>query len=293
MTLPIIGELWQGILFIIEFFFTKAPRPVQFLIFLLMTLLVGNVIVGTLHLIGFHCDENMQPVKVSTFDISTNAYVFYETIIKSKFNEATLTYQETHPYTRFVGSECFFSLYNNSGIMQMCDNPTTNTSCDFYYNAKPTDNESERGGCVVCNHTSLGWVDNPDSILGHTFVGDVCIDNAYPRTPSTYYSIVCGAECDIPTNYMFSIDNGTYIRIANESVSQFAFAQRLTNAGAERIYTDNNEKSYRRFVGLTCTGDYNPRFALFGIDIFDYRIWILLTVLGLLVWGLKTAGQSR
>ena len=59
--------------------------------------------------------------------------------------------------------------------------------------------------------------------------------------------------------------------------------QRLKRAGAELIYNDvSNDNSYNRFVYLKCTNKFKPRITFFGLDIFDYKIWLLLYVVFLI-----------
>jgi hypothetical protein len=298
MGLPIISEIWDGIRWAIDFFFDKAPRPVQYLVFLLMLLLVGNVIVGGLQLLGVHCNQKYQPVKTSVFDVTTNVFVFYETTLGSMFSEPSVTFEDVHTYSGVVGDTCYFALYNDSGNLTVCDNPTTNASCRYYYNFRPTTDSNVDRGCSVCNHTNLGWVDDDSSIFGVAHIGDVCIDDAYPPEPFSMDWLYCAALCDIPENYRFSFDNGTYICTdldycgVNATIeSDYAFNTRLKRANAELMYPTIEEKSYRRFVGITCNGDFTPRFAVFGIDVFDFKIWVLLTIIGLLVWGLRIATQ--
>lgn len=308
MGIPVISEVFDGIRWIIDFFFHKAPRPLQIMMFLLMLLLFSNAIVGMLHLVGVHCNQDKQPVKTSFFDVATNLWIFYDTTIKAKFDQPTISYSEAHPYIKYSfgalgGTNCVFILTNKTGEIQYCTEQN-DTTCKYYYREQPEGVGIINEGCVYCNYSDLGWIyDATVPIVHKSHIGDICTADAYPKTnksTSLWTSIFnCNIDCKIPVHYKFSFDTGQYECVdldycgVNKTKStEYEFNEKLKQSGAELIYTDSETISSTKVVGLICNADFNPRVALLGVDIFDYQIWLLLIIIAAMLYGLTILGQQ-
>jgi hypothetical protein len=309
MGIPVVSEIWDGLRWVIDLFISKAPRPLQIIIFLLMLLLFSNVIIGMLHLIGVHCNESGEPVKTSFFDIGTNVWIFYDTTIKAKFSGNSISYSSAHPYVKysvglFGGDNCVFALKQNvNGTYEFCES-INDTDCRYYYREEPEGQGIINEGCVRCNVTDIGWVYDPSQPVTHKVnVGTICSDDAYLPTnsPSIFTNIfTCNHDCKIPTHYKWSFMNGQYECIdldycganATKEVS-YEFNNRLKDAGATLIYKDSDTKSFDKAVYLKCNKDFNPRLTFFGIDVFDYKIWLLLLIIAVMVRFLTIMGQQK
>lgn len=303
MGLPIVQEIYDGLRWIIDFFWSKAPRPLQIIIFLLMLLLFSNVIIGMLHLIGLHCNQAKEPVTVSFFDVGTNVWVFYDTVIAKRFDTPNVSFSDMHPYLKFTlgafsENDCILFLTNKTGTLTFCD-AMNDTTCKYYYREEPLrEGLLFTNGCVICNYSNIGNVYAPQRVTNWLPVGYLCTDDAYPLNHSTgvFYSFFnCNAQCKIPQHYKFDINTGDYDCIdldycgANRTQEpEYHFQELLNNADAKLLYTTKEQN----VIEVKCTADFNPRPTLLGLDIFDYKIWVLLLIIGGMVLFLTHLGQQ-
>lgn len=283
MGIPIISEIWDGIRWIIDFFVSKVPAPIKFLIFLLFLLIFGSLISLFLHLSGVHCNSDKDVVKVSITDIGTNIAIMFEDS-KRIFTESNLSICDVHPDRCGSEHDCyFFARELDNGLFVECNITNSSSDCGYYLKDGQCHNCTEQ---EICFQESMNWI----------FCGDwhsVCVDNAYPSDYSTAYDTFmgCGSACFVPEHYIWNFTSGQYeckdldycgVGATKEQTS--IIDEKLLRAGAELIYPSGEAgRDYKGVVYLKCNADFNPRLTFFGIDLFDYKIWLFLVIIYILV----------
>ena len=282
MGIPIIQELWDGVRWLIDFFFNKIPRPLQFLIFLLFLLFFGVMISFMLHLSGIHCNSSKEVVKTDIFDVGTNIALIWEDSQRT-FTQETLTICEVHPERCGQESECYFHARQlDNGLYETCNQSVAQPDCKYYLKDGLCHNCTNK---EICFQESMFWI----------FCGnwhDVCIDNAYSYDTTLFDTFTgCGSACFVPTHYMWNQTSGLYECIDSDycgvsatKIQNPIIDEKLLRADAELVYTTTEmKKNYKNLIYLKCDNDYNPRLTFFGVDIFDYKIWLFFAVIYVLV----------
>jgi hypothetical protein len=297
MGFPIISEIFDGLRWIIDFFAQKAPRPVQIVFFLLLLLGAVSMIPFMLHLSGFHCNNNAEPVKTPFYKIITNVRIAF-TDAEEDYNITSYT-PPTMTFVLIPHTACRLALCNVSGDLYYsseneCDNETlfypytTNGAEVFGGFVRP-----DWSSCITCT----GTIKVLETELGERHT--VCLGDAYaiPEEDMGFYqSLTCTPDesfnqntipdrCVPPYNYYYEYDTGTY-DCTNPSVCGANITQPvrkidelLESVDAKLLYQDGNDESIDRIVGLQCDKNLTPQIVVWKIPIFDYRLWILLIVI--------------
>lgn len=278
MGIPIVQEVFDGIRWIITFFIDKVPKPLKIFIFLIFLLFFGTVISFALNLFGVHCNDAKEPVKNEWYDISTNLNAIYK---KSKiFDDPNLTLQQVQPITRLLDEWCAVHMYNDSGEWIECPlNESANCIYAYY-----------REDCAICNTTYAGVIYTGGISWRH--FGDVCFGDAYYKEWSTFDNLfTCNGACKIPEHYKLNHLTGFYdcidLEYCGENktvVVETALNQLLKEQNAQRLYQTNIKRNnLDNFILIKCNKNYSPRLTFFGIDIFDYKIWLFLIIIYVMI----------
>jgi len=238
----------------------------------------------TLHLSGIHCLTDKTVVKVPMTDVTTNVIVLFD-VMKSRITGQTQSIKGVHPYKAYLGDrECAYILKNVAGEYEYCDN-MSESGCSFYYITPE---------CFNCTSIDSGWIRNEDAWYGWNNLGDLCYGDVYRSAEE--WSLLkkwfdCEPLCSIPEHYKFDSDTGYYECVdldycgSNATIQpDYLIDSTLKDAGYENLYQDSRsgEKSYERLITITCDDNLNPDMTLFGIPIFDYKIWLLIFVIAML-----------
>lgn len=70
--MSIISDIIDGFKWSIDFFIDKVPKPIKFILFLLLLMLFGAFFSTILHFTGIHCDSNNNAYKTSFFNFVSN-----------------------------------------------------------------------------------------------------------------------------------------------------------------------------------------------------------------------------
>ena len=289
MGLPIVSDIADFLRWVIDLFVNRTPRPIQVIIFLLFLLLFGNLFSWVLHLSGVHCNSELEPVKTQTFDVVTNVKIFWW-IQQDEFTDPNISVSEVHPWGGIISQsgdaidQCIVELKYNptKDRYEFCD-AINDSNCTVYY---------DNAECFNCTELDVGWAYNPDATFKYFNKGKVCDSDAEPRFDLNWFqrNYLCNPLCAIPEHYAFSRANLNFyctdLDYCGVNATQPAnprVDEELLLADAELIYTDDDDNSIENFIGITCSDNYNPKIAVFGIDIFDYRIWVLMIVLYVMV----------
>jgi len=292
MGIPIIGEIWDGIRWIIDFFINKTPTPIKVMIFLLFLLLFGVIISFFLHLTGIHCNSNLDVVKTSVIDVSTNLRVLFLTK-DGVLTGQTATICDAHPDMCGSENDCYYfaRLQNGSGFYEECNVTSTDPNCQYLMKS---------GSCFDCTSKEICF--NPVGAFlffnGFCTWHDVCISDAdYIDYSTVDYSISCSGklDCSVPRGYVWNITDGLYHCVddnicgLNATESSPIIDEYLNNAGGELLYSDSSEvKDYTKAISIKCDNRLNPNLTFFGIPIFSYKIWLVLIVIYVMFMFLST-----
>ena len=282
MGIPIIDEVFSGIRWLIDFFMNKVPAPIKFLIFLLFLLFFGSMISFVLHLTGVHCNSDKEVVKTDFLDVGTNLALVWEDS-KRIFSEQTLTICDVHPEKCGSESECYYHARElDNGLYVTCNQSIPEADCKYYLRDGICHNCTNQ---EICFQESMFWI----------FCGtwhDICLDDAYYSEVTLYDTFTgCGSTCYPPEHYFWNQTSGQYeckdldyCGVGATKVQNPIIDEKLLKANAELIYTsEEKRRNYKSLVYIKCNNNYNPRLTIFGIDIFDYKIWLFLVVIYVLV----------
>lgn len=270
MGIPILSDIIDGFKWLIDFFVDKVPKPIKYILFLLLLLLFASLIPFFLHMIGIHCNSDKEPLKANSFDFFANYGIYKEQ--ENLLIGQNLTFEEVHPDTDL--RTCVFYMFDNNGFVEQCID-FDNSSCNYHYR---WGSDFDCTTKVLCQENFyLGLFDSCD---------EYCISDVYPQ--DNLFS-TAEADCFIPEGYAWSLTDGIYYcvndTICGEEGEGFNIIdEKLKSINAEPIYSEGkNDKSYKNVVKIKCDSNYNPQITFFGLPIFDYKFWVLLTLAGLLI----------
>jgi len=277
MSIPIISDIIDGFKWIVDFFMNKAPNPVKFLLFLVMLLFFASLIPFFLQLTGIHCDTDKDIRKLSVFSLIKN----YD-ILNTKdelFTGETLQFEEVHPNT--APDSCYYYMRETEDLdyEECIENQTNTTDCYYYYQDAYNYNCYVEKACFklfgICTWEN---VCKGDAIANEDLLSDLFTHS--PDIPFEDELELPSLDCYIPYGYTWSFVDGYYF-CHNDSICGNGTAgykiidEKLNQAGAEYYYTDGNEKSYKNFIQFKCDSSLNPQLTLYGLPIFDYKIWLI------------------
>jgi hypothetical protein len=299
--IPILSDVWEAILWSVDFFFHKAPAPLLFLVFILMLILFGTVISFSMHLIGIHCNSKLEPVRVDAYDISANvgiALMTRDVKLTSQILDPTYLYPDlNNTGTRFYWYAKKNTTYSNS-FWQECY--PDDTGCTYLL---------PNGDCYNCTRQYALIEELGNSGFGgqpNKQFNTVCTGDAYPLanlsgwTYSNCFGLLGNGKI-IPTHYLFNSTDGRYHCVdedycgANATQKPISAVDNVLAAnGAKLMYPAKVSRvKMENAVFIKCSNNLNPRLTFFGIDLFDYRFWLILGLIGVLFWTLTHFGQQR
>ncbi|CAK0747249.1 hypothetical protein CCP1ISM_260007 [Azospirillaceae bacterium] len=273
----IIGDVFSGIGDAVKTTFDIVPRPIKFIMFLSFILLLGFLIQYTMQIFGLFCDSSNNPVNVG-FNLG-NIGMINDIPDANQVDLVGRPIGEL-PLSRLsnVLSRCS-RLYPIGTDYKTKTNNYTTTDETWFYDG------------TLCSDCEVAWVF--DSGWDKKCLGDV------ERTPDSEKSIFrrwfCGEQwnqaCEPPENYYY--DSSLNIYVCNDETCEGEaktigeyWNEVLASAGAKQLYPEGfnaTRREYTNAVGISCK-DLKPMLSIFGIAIFDYTLWIMITLIGILLW---------
>jgi hypothetical protein len=253
-----------------------------------------------LHLIGYHCytgtGSGVQVVKVdsSEFVANWNIWQASDDYLKGNY----LTIAEAHPESKGKESRCYtYAKYNTSQyyyFWQACNEENPEPECQYVLKTY-----SDCNNCTVkesCLQSGIA-----ELIFGLVTCSEVAI--CEPNESATgLYEIPshCGLPlkdrfeafpdyCWIPTYYRWNTSTGLYdctdLSICGddaEYVINKRANQLLESVGYELAYpTLASNQNIDNAIYLKCDNNLNPELTVFGLPIFNYRVWVLIFIIGI------------
>ena len=264
-----IGQLIQGIVSIL-------PKPVLFLLFLFILVSLSYVLSLAFNAFGVYCNSADVPVKLNANFLDNIALI-------GQVPDPELLGREALELGEFgisVGSagltEC--SQLVPAGTIYFEDDTAQNfTTPTWFYDGT---------FCTNCQEVNIkkpaGDVDK------------VCFGNVERKSQADKTLLqrtFCGGlGCEPPEHYYYDQNTNTYV-CADETCAGITLGQKwdelLFSKGAVPYYLEDQpdlrNPSAEHLTGITCE-NLKPRFAVFGVDLFTYNIWIFITLIVILLW---------
>jgi hypothetical protein len=265
------------------------PKALKYIIFLVFVLGIFATIPFMLHMVGIHCDSQKHVVKSDWWNGGVN-YEISQLGAKDVYNSSAYVPQGQNFFAASLDTCVYYLKFKSSSILgdqnyMYC--PSTNTSgCVYALRAKKSGlwfwRFDAQPSCLTCsNYSYINIVSESGSDSIIPISSDYyCFSDAYPNNKTG-----CTDACDIPLLYVW---NSTSARAVCNSplctgtntTAIYTVDILLQQVDAQPFYSTNNNKDYSKAVGIKCDNNLNPQISAFGIPVFDYRIWILLMVLG-------------
>lgn len=290
-----ISGIFSGIGDIIKTAFDLIPRPVKFLMFLLLLLIIGQVIQYSLHLFGIFCNSANQPVQ--THDgLFANMGLLGKIPDSRNFNLSGQNTEEI-AYTTIAQEVTKCSRNIRYATIESPNGSTRNitSTAEWFYDGST---------CTDCNKVFITEYD-PSFSMVSVSTKQWCEGFVFPlnHSKNLWQKLVCWMACEPPTGYYYDDTSNIYVCIDEATCKKESqtlgeeWDTLLLNNGATLLYPEGNcqeIKDIETRTSFNCEGsevstgvvcqDYQPKISVFSIPIFDFTIWILLTLVFLLYW---------
>lgn len=267
--------------------FDLIPKPIKFILFFVLIIFFMNIIQSMFGLFGLFCSSGDIPM-------TTGGNIFKNIDLVQKMPDPTLiNLNGVTIDDNFRTEQC--SIYLKSGDIVYPDNSVTHFSSGRWFYRGTACSRCDK--IKVFNYTSeqSTILDNPSPQDG------LCEEDVYYNYNLSWFSkIRCTRSflglsdyelCLPPKGYYFDSDTNIYLcdSFKNDCVNgskKNTIGQKwdddLIEKGAVPLYpsgVDSSDTSDKSFIGIKCV-DVRPKLALFRqIEIFDYRLWIMILLL--------------
>lgn len=239
---------------------STIPKPVLFLFFILLMAGIVALLSPVFNSFGIFCDSDGVVVSVPDANIITNFRLI-----------------SSLPDADEIGGNSL----DPNGLV---------TKCTQYHDGKSRFTD---WGCSDCTHIE-DLVSNIDT------QADVCEGDAY-RTPNANLSwikrkFICPLDsCLIPEGYYYDVDTGFYECIGDCSSQTLAESRdkKLSELGAFPYYSEAvDDNSYSGLLMFGCSDNLKVQPTIKGVPIFDLKIWAVMILIILLLWGIMKFGKK-
>lgn len=306
MGVPILDEIVSSFRWLIDFFMSKTPAPIKFVVFLLFLIVFSAFFSVILHFVGIHCDSEGNVQKTPMTSLFTNYNIM--TAGNEEFNSSAYFPEEKQAGINLdvIGTttkaDCLYEvcMAENKTIEDkeflFYPNPDCVTEPFYLFDRGGGDFFGANVGCSACDDyissATIGVRNIWDSNTYNDYNFNFCYGDAYKIEDYNWWQDLHCRDwwsCNIPENYYWENETGLFTclndDVCGENVTENT--ERITNvdfallqAGATPFYEGQvSDRSYKKFVGVTCDTDYNPHLTIAGIKIFDYKIWLMIMVI--------------
>ena len=281
-------DVFAGIQRSINWLLTTAPKPLLLILFLLFIVAFGSVFGFLLNTTGNFCDTAGNEYRTGTFSLLTNFQLMGNMPHSDELDSETL---DADDYTSSTITECSF-LYSSTEwkYTELGSKDYENLTSRYYF---------QDDGCITCEHQV--WAIPQGFLGGYKSREKICLDETvYPneREERTFFAKQqCGktlGRCAIPEGYYYESSTDTFVcddelcRNSNGSTNTIGqlWNLKLKESGAKIVPpSEHGDRDYRNAIRIECdNGDIKPALRVFGIEIFDYKLWVMLIILSALVW---------
>lgn len=272
----IVAAIQRGI----SWFFTTAPKPLLYLIFLIFLVAFSLLFSYALNFTGNYCDTNGNEYTTGAFRIADNIELLASMPKNSELGQQEIPVDET---VALIIPKCiafFNDPYTYEGGWFITNRAYITNGSGYYYDG---------GFCTDCEKDKIF-----DNTTGNS--GTYCLGDVYrleDNEKSWAQKSLCGTTlggCEPPANYYYDHNTASYVCVDNSCEGQTigdVWNKKLLSIGAKIQEPDDIPKrSYLKALAIQCdVGDVNPKFKFFGIELFNYKLWVVIMLLSLLIWG--------
>ena len=275
-------DILGGIQRAIGWFFQTAPKPLLLIIFLLLLVGFASIFSLLLNMTGNFCDTAGNEYRTGTLRFVTNTGLLTSMPSEEEINLEVMFVDEKVGGILPQCTKFLFDPYYYEGGLFSTDKDYLATGSGYYYDGR---------FCTDCDTERLFGNVTHDS--GVYCTGDVYkLDNEEKNFAQKTF---CGKNsCEPPEGYYYDRTRNVYVCIddlcLNEEGEKSTNGQmwnlKLKEKGAViQPPSQYGDRDYRNVVQVECdVGDLNPKLRTFGINLFNYKLWILLFILSALVW---------
>ena len=267
---------------IIRTAFDTVPKPVKFLLFLLLLLFIGLLIQSILSVTGIYCDSANNPVKLGGGFIKNIELA--DEVPNMAFLNLEAEEQAEYGISQFSDLITKCSKIIPYGLIQYPDGAEEAFTDKYFFDGT---------FCTDCESvTIIEQLANGDVFDTHNFCTGTVL-RLDKEDKSVWQKMFCGGMfggCEPPEHYFWSQELDVFL-CSDETCEGITLGEKwdakLQEAEATYLYPEGiiAKTSYEKLVGITCT-DIKPNLTVYGIPILDYKIWILLMLVAILVWVL-------
>ena len=276
-----IFNLFSGAGDLVKSFFELLPKPIKFLLFLAILLLLGVIIGWLLNGLGVFCDSADNPVKISNILVSLD-------LLNEIPDPTTLNLEviESDTAQYMTVEECSVC-YEAGQVLIIRELPNGST---YKQNISRRTCFYKDAGCVICEET-IGLDPQTANLLGNLkgyCLGDATIKPYEDKNMLSKW--FCGktfiGRCQPPEHYFYDSTRDNYFCLDETCTGITAgvrWDEKLRDSGAKMIYPEGqlNKKDADSMVQVSCK-DIKPTITIYGIPIFDYRMWLIIMLITIL-----------
>ena len=270
-----VGNFFQGLMHII-------PRPLIFLIFIFIIVLIAQLLTYIFNIFGIYCTSGDIPMTIGFNPLKTAE------LIGDIPQASDLGKEEVDPNALQHGVENCVWQPTGTYTLTYDDGTEENSSTPrWFYNG--------RGGCVDCTLVTVYvWrgIGTPEKW---------CINDAHTKPyneKGTLAKWFCGAKyygrCEPPLHYYWQATTGQYV-CDDPTCTGITVGENWNNIleqnGATPLYADAygeaKDISHEAFVSVQCK-DVRPKLTLYGLDVFNFQYWLIIMLIAIMFWALKT-----
>lgn len=255
---------------VLNWIWDSVPRPVIYVFFISFIVLIGAVFMPIIFMLtGTFCIQGQEfsgsPLKI--WDNPTNMFAVMHLGTNSTNGTTPVSGNIVSDVSEVLNRDCSVKLLYNG-------------EWRYFY----TDNND----CVACNTT-----DDSDPLFGNmssynTGFGTVCKDNAYNKDIPWYNEIRCARwiqPCRPPENFYYDYSQNLYVCQDLTICGHYTESQKASTELLSDGYTLVSRVNDTFPTGPRCAANSNrPEMRVFGIPIFDYKVWLGLTLLAIILW---------
>jgi len=264
------------------------PKPVLFILFLFIMLFLGNLLSYVFNINGIYCNGADEPVKLNGNFIN-NLGLISEVPEKNNLNEINptgLSFSDdiTSCYKRIDATDnAIIKIIDKNSVRE--GNITNITTTQFFFNSPQ---------CADCEDVELTYIEYNNAVQIKA-----CSGYAYPLNYSDnskitwYQKLVCGrTSCAVPQGFYFDYKTGL-MKCSGNGCSGLTYSDdwnnKLKKYDATLLYPEidgnsNRKLGYDEALGITCV-DLQPKLSVYSINIFDYKLWVVLTLIFIMFWA--------
>jgi hypothetical protein len=270
----------------IQWLTQSAPKPFKILFFLVLITLGALILTFTIRMLGYHCNSEAVPYHVSPLNLFGNWELLTNVPDVARLQENAYSANDLPPSITGGNNLKKCSVAYTNGNYTRTNGQVIQFDTPMYF--------FDGQYCTACEKVN---VNHGQALLGGDLIDTLCLGNVQylPLINKTWTqkNIYCGDSgyCQPPIGYYWRASDNTYVCTdtticgnANMSVSKY-WNRRIIEAGGTPLYPAGFVQGFdtESVFSIQCTSDLKAQFTIWQIPIFDYKIWLVLTlILGLL-----------